>query len=319
MNIKKTDNTQKLLTIDDPSIYRESDGQIFLQAEICNSIEEIDTDTSKLYLVKTGTDGQYKPYVYGENGEKTPLINPFSRGETLPYPKLKGDNDIKMRQLNDNLVSIDNHLYALRKQLSYWNLYQIGYSVESAESFSPTMSALSPGEALIINIDGQFEYEGSTYTRGDLVIRLTDGTYTRITSSLSGFYYPNKIERNGNSYKLTYKYYQGGAPAQSADPSGAELRDNEELDKPYKKEYFEVNRASASDSFIYGERKDVSDTNEISFNTVEYEGAIVPPILKFFTENGEEIGLDFTCEIIGTQFVASFSSKPSNLKYLYIK
>jgi len=52
------------------------------------------------------------------DGTYRKMPNPFSKGPTLPYPTLS-HGDSAIYQLNDNLVAIDNHLYALRKELSY--------------------------------------------------------------------------------------------------------------------------------------------------------------------------------------------------------
>ena len=211
--------------------------------------------------------------------------------------------------------------------MSYWNLYQISYSVDTADDFSSTLAAIGPGEALIINIEGGFEYEGQEYSRGDIILRLTDGTYATIKASVAGFYYPSKVKKVGKNYTLYYNYHQDSAYIDQATAIPIVYDDvaTAALEKPYSIEYFELEVASAADSFMYGEKVDMSATNTYSFIAVPNGTNVIPPIIKFFTANGEEVALDFTCVCTtqGTQKVynlaISNNSKPSALKYVYIK
>ena len=325
MNIKKATSNRPLLTIDDPTIYQQASDvyKEFVDVTIGTDVSEIGSDSDTLYLI--GADSSHwEPYVWCMDGTYRKMTNPFSRGPTLPYPNAKNTY-----QLNDNLVAIDNHLYALRKELSYWNLYKISYSVDRADDFSATLASIAPGEALIINIDGEFKYEGQNYSRGDLILRLTDGTYTTVKASTSGFYYPSKVNRDGNKYTLYYSYYQENEPIKNTDP---ELIPEEGLKDPYQVEYFELEVASAADSFMYGERVDMSATDTYVFQAEpnpHNNNQPIPPIVKFFTIDGEEIAIDFTCSYAAsntqnfyTLDIASTGtglSKPASLKYAYIK
>ena len=313
--------SRPLLTIDDPTIYKGEYEPFVNSVEVATTTEC--TQENVLYLVASGTERV--PYVKTPTGVEI-LPNPFSRGPTLPYP-----NANNIYQLNDNLVAIDNHLYALRKELSYWNLYQISYSVDKADDLSGALASIGPGEALIINADGELSYEGQSYSRGDIILRLTDGTYITIKSSTSGYYYPTKVKKNGNNYTLYYRYWQDTTISDQATEITRVQTDTEEgLTSPYRTEYFDVDIASAADSFMYGIKQDMSGTNSYTFEAVvNGEGTsqkVIPPIIKFFTENGEEIAVDFTCTYAasGTQHtytleISSTSSKPSSLKYAYIK
>lgn len=319
MNIKKTTTNRPLLTVDDPSIYQEHSDD-FVQAVIATATNFLGSPNT-LYLI--GNDLLcYVPYVY-VNDKWIKLPNPFSHGPFIPYPQLRGSGIGMMHQLNQNLVAIDNHLYALRKELSYWNLYKISYSVEVADNFCAILSLLAPGEALIINLDGLFQYQGQEYKRGDIVARLTDGNYVTIESSTAGFYYPSSIIRNPDTkmYSLAYSYEQNKEPTELK----AELT-SVPLSKPAQVETFEIEGGEASQSFIYGIREDMQDSYDFDFDIASAGSAtlIIPPIVKFFTEDGEEIALDFTCMVptASSQYhlnISSDTGKPSTLKYVYIK
>lgn len=314
MNIRKVTSNRPLLTIDDPTIYQGEYSSFVRSAEVGTTTAC--TEENVLYLVGSGSDRV--PYVKTPTGVEI-LPNPFSRGPTLPYP-----NAQNIHQLNDNLVAIDNHLYALRKELSYWNLYEISYSVDNADAFSQTLASLAPGEALIINLDGVFNYEGEQYTRGDVVLRLTDGTYTTIKAAMTGFYYPSKVEQVGKNFKLTYAYYGDGQQPNT----GEHGLSSTPLSQPYETEFFSIPVASAADSFMYGIRYDMSATDTYTFTAVKHNNNVIPPIIKFFTINQEEVAVDFTCVYDNasqyTLTINGTAQKPAGntnnkLKYVYIK
>lgn len=253
------------------------------------------------------------------------MPNPFSKGPTIPYPDLEGSENLKLAQLNENLIAIDNHLYALRKELSYWNLYQISYSVDNTDDFSIILSSLAPGEALIINFEGILSYEGVEYKRGDVIVRLTNGEYVTIEGSSAGFYYPCQIvaEPGTKLYTLKYRYYQG-AKANSGEQS---IPSSGILSKPYEFETYQVQGGEVSDSFIYGIKEEIAaGTNaySYSFDVAKKDNNLIPPIIKFFNSNGEELWMDFSCTANGagsaaTQYTVSLNSRPKTALKMYIK
>ena len=327
MNIKKYTSNKRLLSVDDPSIYYENtvdpetpeQDSTFIRAATAASTAEC-VDTNTLYLIQDSAApaGTYVPYVKTGTGAIERLPNPFNKGPTLPYPDAHN-----LCELNDNLVAIDNHLYALRKELSYWNLYEIAYSVEKTADFSSTLASLAPGEALIINMDNIFEYEGQRYKRGDIIVRLTNGTYVTIESSMAGFYYPSKILSTGTrTYQIYYQYHQTNdiiddATALTSVP----------LATPHTQEYYNVESADPASSHMYGLRIEVtSGTTSFatSFASHTYEGQAIPPVIKMFNSLGEEIWLDFTCNVANdaTQYTLTIPSKPKNwtdLRFIYVK
>ena len=328
MNIRQlSTGTRPLLTIDDPSIYQIASETYseFLKVATATEIASVSTPVSDtLYLI--GTDSaHYVPYVYCTDDQWRIMPNPFGRGPTLPYPTIHGDSAIY--QLNDNLVAIDNHLYALRKELSYWNLYQISYSVDKTDDFSTILSSLAPGEALIINFDGLLSYGGIEYKRGDVIIRLSNGEYVTIEGSVAGFYYPAAISRAASekTYTLEYKYHQGIAP----NPETATEITSVPLEDPSWTETFTITGGVASESFVYGIKEEIAAAASVAtihFDIAKWgsgtEQTNIPPVIKIFNVNGEEIWTDFTCSATeqATQYTLNISSLPTGIiKYVYIK
>lgn len=124
------------------------------------------------------------------------IFNAFSGGL---YPGNDRDSFVK------NLNLLNERINNVTKELTYWDLYHITQAAYTAEELSIAQASLAPGESVVVNFDST---QNSEYSRGDVIVRLTNGTLTHIPALASGYYFPQKIsstEIPGN-YFLQYAF-----------------------------------------------------------------------------------------------------------------
>lgn len=225
-------------------------------------------------------------------------------------PKLIPMESNNEQQLKDvfkkNLNLINGRLNAVHKELTYWDLYKISASVNSAEEFYSVFASLSIGQSMVIN-SNTFSINGVDYHRGDVIVKISEDNEIKIDSIATGIYFPQKLSHTEgtDTYEINY-HYTSAVPS----ISGNKVENNEVSTNraPCTDLKFDVESSNPENNSIYGIYSEGSLLNNdyvVEFSAVEVDNNIVRPIVKIFTENNEEIFEDFTTSIDTTQSPAT--------------
>lgn len=252
------------------------------------------------------------------------IVNTDEKGNTLDaeYWKLpsegKGMNGELMQQ---DLECLNRHLNSAYKTLTYWDLYNISDSVDDTASLNAKINSLLPNSALVINAE-EITNNDETYKRGDVILKLNNGTYKTIRAQSSGYYFPSQmIEGDNGTRYLQFSYISGKSPT-----DGTQELTNSLLEEPYKQLHIplEVNDTA---SVCYNIWSPITQLEQpINYNIVN--GTKVQPVIKTFlaTNNGtsfEEVIMpivvtDSTVENI-QKFTITTPSNINNSLYILIK
>ena len=211
------------------------------------------------------------------------------------------------------LQQIDNKFHDIKKEITYWDVYNISTAVYSKEEFENKVANLNVNSSLVINttsFNATFNGKDTDFHSGDIIIRLKDGSDQHIKAANAGVYAP-KLERNATSdqLKITYEY-------KTTVPEG-----------DTKEETIETLTGTNSQMYGYsipGTYK--SQTNQFSFNIVyqkKYDdsGSLVNdttkpiiPVLKFFNKDNQEVYTDeYTLLSVGSMYYFCLHNNNSGL------
>lgn len=227
----------------------------------------------KIFFYKEGQ------WYYGD--ENTP-VTITSQGKALipdeqPHLYHKGGPETFQK----NLELINERINSIHKELTYWDLYKISASVNNASEFYSVFTSLAVGQSMVINCN-TFYVNDIAYHKGDVIVKINENQEIKIDSLSTGIYYPSKLTKDdqSNTYLLNFTYAAG--EPQEGSSTGPQ------------KEYSYPITMPESNANIYGQ---VSQSNPFTFKAIpDTEGGqdYIKPIIKIFTEDNEEIAVDFT-------------------------
>ena len=179
-----------------------------------------------------------------------------------------------------NLELLNERINSIHKELTYWDLYKISASVNNASEFYSVFTSLAVGQSMVINCS-TFYVNNIAYHKGDVIVKINENQEIKIDSLSTGIYYPSKLtkEDKSNTYLLNFTYAAG--EPQEGSSTGPQ------------KEYSYTLSTQESNANIYGQ---VSRSNPFTFKAIpDTEGGqdYIKPIIKIFTEDNEEIAVDF--------------------------
>lgn len=227
----------------------------------------------KIFFYKEGQ------WYYGD--ENTP-VTITSQGKALipdeqPHLYHKGGPETFQK----NLELINERINSIHKELTYWDLYKISASVNNASEFYSVFTSLAVGQSMVINCS-TFYVNNIAYHKGDVIVKINENQEIKIDSLSTGIYYPSKLTKDdqSNTYLLNFTYAAG--EPQEGSSTGPQ------------KEYSYPLSMPENNANIYGQ---VSKSDTFTFEAIpDVVGGIdyIKPIIKVFTEDNEEIAVDFT-------------------------
>lgn len=206
-----------------------------------------------------------------------------------------------------NIELINNRISGITKELTYWDLYKLVAQVKKPLELDSIYAGLIPGQACVISCES-FINNGQPYHRGDVIVKMLNGEAAYIPTLTSGVFVPNAsssgIGSDGN-FKIVFDYKEESSE-QSITLTIASDSTN------------------INDSYVYGIYDLLPTGSTYLFDNYIFNEKDIHPIIKFFTEQQEEIALDFTAEIIGTGSNSQWqvnipNERPSNAKWIQIK
>ena len=192
------------------------------------------------------------------------------------------------------LQQIDNKLNDIKKEITYWDVYNISSAVYNKEEFENKVANLNINSSLVINttsFNATFNGEDTDFHSGDIVIRLKDGSDQHIKAANAGVYVPTITDDSGETtdadttnLKITYNYVT------------TVTDDKKEISATIK-------TLTGTNSQMYGYSIPGtydSQTKKFSFDIVyqkKYDNGNlvndttkpIVPVLKFFDKNNQEV------------------------------
>lgn len=109
------------------------------------------------------------------------------------------------------LQQIDTKLNDIKKEITYWDVYNISSAITSAEQFESKIANLEINNSTVINttyFKRNFQGEETTFYSGDIIIRLKDGSYQHIRSANAGIYVPDLQSFTQEELRTYYDNYE---------------------------------------------------------------------------------------------------------------
>lgn len=126
--------------------------------------------------------------------------------KTFNYPFRVGTDSEYGQVLNQLNTKLDS----LKKQVSYFDFYNITGAVTNIDAFSAQLNNLPLNQSLVINTP-PFNYNNENYAPGDVVVKNHLGEVYHIKSQTGGVFYPQKIEGSSGYYTIHFGF-SGSAP-----------------------------------------------------------------------------------------------------------
>lgn len=272
-----------------------------------------------LKFIKDNAKGYFtiSPSIVNTNTEGTTLDADYW---ILPSEAaLKKDSSINItgEMVQKDLEFLNLHLNSAYKTLSYLDLYNITDSVEDEASLNSKLNALLPNSAIVINAT-EINTSDNSYKRGDVILKLNNGTYRTIRAQSSGYYYPSSIKSDGNTFILSYSYISGSAPASGS----KELTEDSPLKEPYEIIKIPLANDANDNRMCYSLFQSTNQESSITFPAVKTKNdVVVQPIVKFFLKQEDGGYEELICSYSihnenNTDFIVS--DFPNTLTNLYI-
>lgn len=207
------------------------------------------------------------------------------------------------------LQQIDNKLNDIKKEITYWDVYNISTAVYNQEEFESKVANLNINSSLVINTTSfstMFNGRKTDFHSGDIIIRLKDGSDQHIKAANAGVYIPTitdnnngeETDENTTNLKIIYNY------------ATTVTNDQKEISATIK-------TLTGTNSQMYGYSIPGtydSQTKKFSFDIVyqkKYDNGNlvndttkpIVPVLKFFDKNNQEVYTDeYTLRTNGSKY-----------------
>lgn len=193
------------------------------------------------------------------------------------------------------LQQLHNEIINVKKEVTYFDAYNITEVVESKDAFSSQINTITNNSGVVINCQ-PFSHNGEIYNTGDVVLKLQDNKFAHIRAQTGGLYYPSKLEKGDNGYVLTYAY-KSSAPTEES--SNVNIGDEAVFAKDIS--FSGLSSTELTNSYVYGIWDKMTITNgggcsyrfkkqKHTINKDNKETTIdVDPVFEFFFVSGENI------------------------------
>lgn len=242
--------------------------------------------------------------------------------ESFTYPfKVKENANYKKA-----LEGLNTKIDAIKKQVSYFDFYNITDVVIDVKSFAAQLNTLPFNQGLVINTS-PFYYNGENYTTGDVVLKSNTGSIYHIKAQTGGVYYPSKLTKDSTgTYTIEYSYADSSPTAEG---ETFELVDGKvEADFRTKITFSGLSENNNNTTNIYGE-SGILENGYFSFNVQQDSSSNdIKPFVQFFLVDGdipiEQIFIDYTLEVVIDNNVRKWKITPSldssdNVSLIYVK
>ena len=228
-------------------------------------------------------------------------------------------SNVKSAEKISNALSIVNkNLEKTQRNLTYFDVYKFYSAITSESEFVSKINELPPNMATIINTT-YFTYDNQAYKQGDVVVRNNNGELIHIESISGGYYYPSSLEKidndSGKTYTLHYSY-------SVTPPTEGETKIEEgKASKTIKIEGLEEEKDANIYGFVFNKPESITEEHKWTFyfEAVYADGELIRPMIKMYSEKGEEVYADFTIILSNADNKYTVSGVPEIVAYAVIK
>lgn len=225
--------------------------------------------------------------------------------KTFNLPTKIGNDTNFSKALSD----LNDRINLLKKEVSYFDLYNISETVTDEKTFSEQLNNLPLNQSIVINT-APFYQNGTMYSTGDILIKSSQGKVFHIPAQTSGVFYPESIREvtpgSDGSYVITFAY-SGQAPTQT-EPVTVDIGNEASLATKINFQGLK----GIQPATIYGIwlAATIDNTKNIyTFNVAKNDSKIVKPVIQFYfckqTEEDdtevipvEQVYVDYVLELI---------------------
>lgn len=153
------------------------------------------------------------------------------------------------------LENLNEKIDNVKKQISYFDTYNITTVITDSAKFASQLNALPLNEGLVINTPS-FSDGSTTYTTGDVLLKLANNQVVHIKAQTGGVYYPAEIEKTGELYSIKY-VFSGHAPKQTDEAQNVSVKTSTNTTGTTAKLAQSINfngliPADSENSYVYG-------------------------------------------------------------------
>lgn len=204
--------------------------------------------------------------------------------ESFNYPFRVGSSS----SYGEALTQLNNKLESIKKNVSYFDFYNITSAVTNIDTFSAQLNNLPVNESLVINTP-PFHYNHENYSTGDVIIKNHLGEVFHIKSQTGGVFYPQKIEGSNGSYVIHFGF-SGSAPTLPESNNIKKAEDGTityDSSAPFAIDMKYAGLQSIESSSIYGiwQKLTYNTNNAVyicSFPIAKIGSSIINPSLQFY-------------------------------------
>lgn len=221
----------------------------------------------------------------------------------------------------EDIEYLYNKIKDFSRETTQWDLYKITEVISNQEHYRAQVNSLPPYSSAIINTKF-FGDDGISYNKGDLVYKNLDNSVTHIKAERGGIYYLQKIahdnEGSSNNYDLTFQYLTNEPPVgkiaetnYNSSSKIAEMSSETQITQTLKFNGLPV----VASNDLYGIVKDDIEDKKINFPVKRKNGTEIPPIVKMYSKDQEEVYCDYTLDFIKGEI----SNIPDIIKMVVLK
>lgn len=216
--------------------------------------------------------------------------------KTLPYKE--PDN---ISKISANLQFLNDRLNLATFKLDYWDIYKFQYSLIDKEQFDVVWAKLLPNTSMIINTTNSFDHKNVTYNPGDVLVKTDKGERVHIRNKQSGIFYPQKFTYDNGNGKITYGYARNfNEIINNSLNSGITWA--EVNGKLQGKINFSEAGLNTTQSYCLIR---TPNNGQITFPKAIFEGQLLTPSIKFYTDENEEIYYNLHITTAGNNITVS--------------
>ena len=219
----------------------------------------------------------------------------------------------KLEEFQDKLNALISEIATVKKNITYYDVYNITDTVYSKNNFDAQVNALVNNSSLVINTEGPFSSNEVMYYPGDIVLKNATGDLIHINAQTSGTYYPKSVTSpSPGIYTINYGYTRDTPEIAESSSSvgGPEAQAAQTIS------FSGLSASNPEKSAVYGIYESYGTGTTHTIPAVIKDGNWIRPLIKFYLVTDtdmEEISLEYTLTQEGNNYKVSIARAINNL------
>ena len=237
---------------------------------------------------------------------------PYIKDWLLPSKNIS-IQDYNIQYAKQDIEFLNNKLSAVTRDLTVYDFYNINAVIENKNEFDSIINQLIPGQSAIMGAESFTDANGESYSRGDIILKLSDYTLHHIIGVRGGTFYPAVLTKTVSGYTLQFS-------------NTTLIPDEGETSVSASDNTWTVPAGSIKKHIIFNNVSTNTVTSPYSVQGAPTSGSIdftgvntsVKPIIKCYNNNMEEIYCTYTVDM-SVSGTLSISNLPSCVTLVVVK